>query len=303
MSNIGTKRRSSAARKRALPYLYMLPAIVFFIVFKYGPMIFGFVLSFFKWNFIGAMRWVGLSNYAGMFNRELFIIALKNTVGYTVALLPFQIILPLVLAMLILQVSRKGVSDFFKVTMFMPSILSFSITCMVWMWVFNPSFGSLNAILGLLGLKPQAWLNDENLAFWSIVLVSGWKSFGYNMIIFIAGLSAISEELVEAAMIDGATPWQIFWKVKWPLLGPTTFFVFITSLIFAADKAFVPINILTQGGPHNVTTNLAHAIYLYGFQVFNLGLANSVSIFTFLLFLLMTFLSMKVMGRRINYEI
>jgi len=281
----------------------MLPAIAFFVVFKYGPMLFGLALSFFKWNFIGPMHWVGFSNYTGMFNRELFVVALKNTVGYTVALLPLQIVLPLVLAMLILQVSKKWASDVFKVTMFMPSILSFSITCMVWMWVFNPSFGSLNAILAFFGVGPRSWLNDENLAFWSIVLVSGWKSFGYNMIIFIAGLSAISDELIEAAMIDGATPWQIFWKVKWPLLGPTTFFVFITSLIFAADKAFVPINILTQGGPHNVTTNLAHAIYLYGFQVFNIGLANSVSIFTFLLFLIMTFVAMRVMGRRINYEI
>lgn len=303
MPNAEIKRRRRLARKRVLPFLYMSPAILFFVVFKYGPVLFGFVLSFFKWNFISPMRWVGLANYVGMFNRELFVVALKNTVFYTVALLPMQIVLPLALAMLILRVSRKWASDFFKVTMFMPSILSFSITCMVWMWVFNPSFGSLNVILAFFGVGPQAWLNDERLAFWSIVLVSGWKSFGYNMIIFIAGLSAISEELLEAARIDGANPWQIFWKVKWPLLGPTTFFVFITSLIFAADKAFVPINILTQGGPHNVTTNLAHAIYLYGFQVFNIGLANSVSIFTFALFLAVTFLAMRLMERKVNYEI
>lgn len=300
-----SKRKSGtllAKHRSIIPYLYLLPAIVFFAVFKYWPMLFGFVLSFFKWNFVGRIRWVGISNYVSMFSRELFIEAVKNTAGYTIALIPALVILPLALALLLLQVTNRGLSAFFKSIIFMPSILSFAITCMVWLWIFNPSFGSLNAVLAFFGIAPLSWLNDEKVAFWSIVLVSGWKTFGYNMIIFLAGLSAISEELLEAAVIDGAGPWRTFWKVKWPLLGPTTFFVFVTSLIFAADKAFVPINILTRGGPHNATTNLAHSIYIYGFEVFNIGMANSVSIFTFLLFLVVTGLAMKFTGEKVSYD-
>jgi sn-glycerol 3-phosphate transport system permease protein len=290
-------------KQRIEPYLYLLPALVFFLVFKYWPMLFGFFLSLSKWNFISSIKWVGINNYIDMFGRELFVNAVRNTAIYTAILLPAYIVIPLLLALAILRVRNRRLASLYKPVIFMPTILSFAITCMVWMWVFNPSFGALNTVLSYFGIKPIYWLSDDKIALWSIILVSGWKTFGYNMIIFIAGLSAISEELLEASVIDGANAWETFWRVKWPMLSPTTFFILVTSIIYATDKAFIPINVLTRGGPHDATTNLAHAIYVFGFEMFNSGIANAVSMLTFLMFLVITYLLMKVVGERIYYEV
>jgi len=266
-------------------------------------MVFGFFLSLSKWNFISSIQWVGIDNYIHMFSRSLFINAVSNTGKYTAILLPSYIIIPLLLALMILQVRNKTLASLYKPVIFLPTILSFAITCMVWMWVFNPSFGALNTVLSYFGIKPIYWLSDSKIALWSIILVSGWKTFGYNMILFIAGLSTISDELLEASIIDGANAWQTFWKIKWPMLGPTTFFILITSIIYATDKAFIPINVLTRGGPHDATTNLAHAIYVFGFEMFNSGIANAVSMFTFFIFLILTYVLMKIIGERIYYEV
>ncbi len=289
-------------RKKIIPYLYVLPAIIVFIVFKYWPMFFGSFLSFSKWNFIGKIKWAGLANFKNLFASDLFVSAVVNTVKYTLVLVPVYIVVPLLLAILILRVKNSLLSNMYKILIFMPTILSFAITCMVWMWIFNPSFGALNTILGYFGVDNVFWLSDDRMAFWSIVLVSSWKTLGYNMIIYIAGLSAISPELIEAAYIDGANSWQTFWRVKWPLLSPMTYFILITSFIYATDKAFIPINILTKGGPHEVTTNLAYSIYVYGFEIFNIGAANAVSILTFIAFLAITFILIKTSRKWVNYE-
>jgi len=289
-------------KKDLFPYLYLLPALIAFVVFKYWPIIYAGALSFAKWNFVGKIKLVGFSNYAHMFSSNLFTSSFINTIKYTAILMPFYIIIPLLLAILILKIKNNFLSSLYKILIFMPTILSFAITCMVWLWMFNPGFGVINIILSKFGISKLFWLSDEYLSFWSIVIVSGWKAFGYNMIIYIAGLSAIDPCLMEAAYIDGANTWQTFWKIKWPLLSPTTLFIVINSLIYASDKAFIPINILTKGGPHEATTNLAYAIYVYGFELFNSGMANAVSIFTFIIFLIVTFMLTKFMNKRVNYE-
>jgi ABC-type sugar transport system permease subunit len=283
-------------------FLYALPALVLYFLFKIWPIVYSFILSFFDWNFVRSMKWVGLKNYVGMFFREEFQAALKNTFFYILGLLPFFLVLPLFFAVMLTGIKSKNTEDFYKALLFMPAILALSIICFVWMWIFNPNFGVLNKLIRILHHEGYAWLSDKQTALLSIILVSGWKFMGSHLILFYAGLLGISREYVEAAIIDGATAWQVFWRIKWPLLSPTTIYIIITSVIFAAERAFTPINILTKGGPANTSTNLSFVIYRFGFEYFNIGLACAAAIFTSIFFLIITRIMMKTFGGYSYYE-
>lgn len=299
MAQLGSMRKKKNTR---LFFLYIMPALIVFFLFKIWPILFSFVLSFFDWNFIKSMKWVGLKNYAGMFQREEFRASLRNTFYYIVGLIPFFLVLPLAFAVMLTSVKSTRAQNFYKMLLFMPTILALSIICLVWMWMFNPSFGVLNNLLKLFGLTGFSWLSDKRTALLSIIMVSGWKFMGSNLILFYAGLLGVSREYVEAATVDGASAWQIFWKIKWPLISPTTIYIIITSIIFAAERAFTPINILTQGGPANTSTNLSHVIYRFGFEYFNIGLASASAIFTTIFFLIITRVMMKTLGGYSYYE-
>jgi ABC-type sugar transport system permease subunit len=283
-------------------FLYVLPALVLYFLFKIWPIAYSFILSFFDWNFVRNMKWVGLKNYAGIFFREEFQAALKNTFFYILGLLPFFLVFPLFFAVMLTGVKTKAAENFYKALLFMPAILALSIICFVWMWIFNPNFGILNKFFRFLGHEGYAWLSDNRTALFSIILVSGWKFMGSHLILFYAGLLGISREYIEAAIIDGAANWQVFWSIKWPLLSPTTIYIIITSVIFAAERAFTPINILTKGGPANTSTNLSFVIYRFGFEYFNIGLACAAAIFTSIFFLIITRIMMKTLGGYSYYE-
>ena len=292
------RKYPSHRRKSQLPgfLLYVLPALIFFGLFKYWPMIYSSVLSCAKWNFVADLKWIGLNNYSSMFSKAMFLQGISNTFFYIVALLPFFIVLPLILATMLLKVRNRQAQGIYKALFFMPTILAFSIICIVWIWMYNPSYGLLNNMLGKLGLSGYAWVSDPNTAFFSIVLVCGWKYMGQNMILFLAGLLNISQDCIEAATIDGAGGWQCFWHIKFPLLAPTTVYMLLTSVIFAAERAFTAINLLTQGGPSYTTTNLSYVIYEFGFKYYNIGMASAIAVFTSLIFLIITVVMMRTMG-------
>ena len=292
----GGRRLSRGRRQWPGFMLYVFPALAFFSIFKYWPMIYSIVLSFVKWNFVSSLKWVGFSNYEGMFGKAMFLEGVGNTFGYILALLPFFLVLPLILATMLLNVRSRQAQGFFKALYFMPTILAFSIICIVWVWMYNPTYGVLNNILSRLGLKQYAWVSDPNTAFLSIVLVCGWKYMGQNMILFLAGLLNISQDCVEAATIDGADGWQCFWRIKFPLLAPTMVYMLLTSVIFAAERAFTAINLLTQGGPSYTTTNLSYVIYEFGFKYYNIGMASAIAVFTSVIFLIITVVMMRTMG-------
>jgi ABC-type sugar transport system permease subunit len=282
--------------------LYTMPALVFYFLFKIWPIFYSVILSFFDWNFIKNMKWVGLRNYAGMFFRDEFRAALRNTFYYIFGLLPFFLVLPLLFGVMLSEIKSRRVENVYKTLFFVPAILAFSIICLVWMWIFNPSFGLLNNIFRIFGQSGFSWISDTKTALFSVILVSGWKFLGAHLILFYAGLMGISKEYVEAAIVDGATAWQVFWKIKWPLLSPTTIYIIITSVIFAAERAFIPINILTQGGPANMTTNLSYVIYRFSFEYFNIGTASASAIFTTIFFFIITRIMMKTLGGYTYYE-
>lgn len=286
-------------RKSQVPQflLYCLPALVFFGVFKYWPMIYSAVLSFAKWNFVADLKWIGWSNYQSMFGKEMFIKGIGNTFLYIIALLPFFIVLPLMLATFLLEVRNKRMQSIYKALYFLPTVLAFSIICYVWIWIYNPTYGLLNRFLSLFGGKTEiSWLTDPKVAFFAIVLVCGWKYLGQNMILFMAGLLNVNNDCIEASTIDGANKWQCFWYIRFPLLGPTTVYLLLTSVIFAAERAFTAVNLLTEGGPSYRTTNLSYVIYEFGFKYYNIGMASAIAVFTSIIFLIITILMMRSMG-------
>jgi sn-glycerol 3-phosphate transport system permease protein len=302
IATMSSQARKEKRKETAFFFLYVTPALLVFILFKYWPIIFSAVLSFFQWNFVTSMKWVGLKNFVAMFKRESFQLAARNTLFYIAGLFPFFVVLPLLFSLALTNIKSNFAQNFYKALLFIPTILAFSIICLVWMWIFNPNFGVLNNILTRFGVRRIAWLAERGTALISILMVTGWKIIGSNLILYVAGLMMISREYLEAARIDGANAWKVFWHVKWPLLAPTTIYILVTAIIYAADKAFVPINILTQGGPADVSTNLSHIIYVYGFTFFNIGLASATAIFTSIFFFIITKAMMQASGGFGYYE-
>lgn len=285
-----------------VPYLYILPASAILLTFIYWPMVYSLILSFYQWDFVSPTKvFRGLDNYTDLVNREFFKISFWNTGEYVLGLLFFEMILPLGLALLSLSITPQKIQEIFKALIFSPAVLSFAIVCYVWLWMFNPLGGVIGKFLSMVNVSPISWLNETKWALWSIVFVSGWKQFGYSLILYMSALSIVPPSYIEAAEIDGASNWKIFWKIKWPLISPTTFFILITTIIFASSHAFIPIHILTRGGPHNSTINLIYAVYLYAFEFFNVGLASALAVITFTIFLLLTFLQIKYIERHIHY--
>lgn len=298
-ATLGKLSRPARRKRSQIPkfLLYCAPALIFFGVFKYWPMIYSFILSFAKWNFVTDIKWVGWSNFTSMFDKAMFAKGVGNTFLYIAALLPFFIVIPLLLATLLLEVRNKRLQGLYKALYFLPTVLAFSIICIVWIWMYNPTYGVLNNIIRQLGLgEGYSWVTDPKTAFFSIVLVCGWKYMGQNMILFMAGLLNISQDCIEAATIDGANAWQCFWRIKFPLIAPTSVYLLMTSVIFAAERAFTAINLLTQGGPSYGTTNLSYVIYEFGFKYYNIGMASAIAVFTSVIFLAITVMMMRSMG-------
>jgi len=300
-SPLATRRQFS--RFKIAPYLYLAPALVLLITFKYWPMFFTFFLSTMKWNFINPVKhFIGFSNYIELMDRELFWTSLVNTFRYMLFIVPVQIVIPLFLALLLTHISSNRVKPFYQAVMFTPTVLSFAIVCMIWLWMFNPSHGFLNHFIGLAGFEGISWLSEKNTALPAISMVTNWKLLGYNFLIFYAALQAIPSEYIEAAVIDGASSGKIFWYLKLPLLSPTTFFILVTTIIYSSDRVFIPINMLTRGGPFYSTTNLVFAIYRISFQFFNVGVASATATITFLIFIVITYLQIKYLQKRVHYE-
>ncbi|HHT89977.1 MAG: carbohydrate ABC transporter permease [Limnochordia bacterium] len=284
------------------PYLYVLPAIVPMLVFLYWPLIVNFILSVLDWNFISPTRnFIGLKNYTSLFQREAFSMALINTGKYILGLLPWAILIPLAISVLILTVKNKKLRDLYETALFIPTVLSFSVACFVWIWMLTPIGGVIATLLESVGLRPISWLADHRFALWAIVIVSGWRMLGYHELLLGGSLKSVPTEYIEAATIDGASSWRIFWSIRFPLITPTVFFLLVTTAIFVSDYVFMPIHILTQGGPYNASTNLIYLVYQFAFQFFNTGLASATALITFLLFVIITALVFYFGERRVHY--
>lgn len=296
------QRRSGLALRAVRPYLYILPALLFIGLFIYWPLIQVIYLSFLKWNLISPDReWVGMANYAKVVQHRDFVPMLWQSLQYILIALLGNFLLPVLLAMLTLQVSSRA-SDVYQSLLFTPTVVATAVAALLWQWIYSPSGGLLNEALGALHLPTPNWLNDPTYALGSVGLVAVWKFLGFNYLIALAGLKAIPQDFLEAARVDGATGWRLVQSVILPMLAPTLLFIALTSALQALPNVFVPIQIMTAGGPSNASTNLVYSVYESGFRLFQIGRASAEAVLTVILLGGIAYWYFRLLDRRTQYD-
>lgn len=275
--------------------IFILPALIGTFVFIIIPVIFSFGLSFVEWDLLNPIKFVGLENYKKVFIDPLFVKILINTLVYAFTTSVFGVIIPLVLAC-ILNSKIRG-SEFFKTAYFLPFVTPMIVIAIVWQWIFDPNIGIMNYIFKL----NINWLFDTNFAMPAVIIVSVWKLIGYNMVIFLSGLSGINQSLLEAAKIDGAGRFDTFFKIIVPLLSPTIFFVVIITCI-SSFQVFDLIYMMTQGGPLDSTNVLVYAVYVNAFEYFKVGYASALAYVLFAIIFVLTLFQWKLRKKLVYIE-
>ncbi len=266
--------------------------LIYNIMFFIGPLIYSIYGSFLEWNpIVGEKSWTGLSNYKQIFISPIFKTSLVNTVYFTVAGVVLKTLLGLVLAVLINAIIK------FKSTIrgiyFLPVIMPLVAVSIVWEWIYHPRIGLLNMLLAAFGIVGKNWLTDPTLALPSVIAMTVWKDVGYATIIFIAAILNVSQEVYEAAEIDGANPYQMFRKITIPLVKPTIIFILVTSVI-SYFQSFIQIMIMTEGGPNNSTSVISLLIFNEAFTKYRFGYASALSMVLFVIIMIITFLQFKL---------
>ncbi|MFN3431775.1 MAG: carbohydrate ABC transporter permease [Candidatus Sericytochromatia bacterium] len=276
---------------RHLPaYLFVAPAMIVLGVFVVLPMLTAIGLSFTSWNIVGAIKWVGLKNYALMLADPTFARGLLNTVTYTLGSCTLGILGALGLAVLLDQ-KVPGIAAF-RALLFLPALMSEVITAMVFQWLYNADMGLLNYGLTLAGLPKIPWLTSPQFAMGAVVMMGAWVGAAYNAPILLTGLQSISPSLYESAEIDGASRWQTFWRITLPLLRPFTLYVLVMALI-GSFQVFGRIFVLTGGGPVDSTLVAVQYIYRVAFTFNQIGYASALSVGLFGLIMALTAIQMK----------
>ncbi|MEC0204758.1 sugar ABC transporter permease [Paenibacillus lautus] len=283
-------------RKEALiGWLFLAPEIVGMLLLNVFALGFSLYLSLSDWDMLSGVKGIeftGLDNYIKMFHDPTIIQAIKNNLIYMVLTVPIPIAIALVLSVLIHN--SVFFKSYFKVAFFIPYISSIIAVAAVWSALFHPSLGPINQFLMELGINsPPKWLVDPKTSLLAISIISSWAGLGYTIIIYMAGLTNISNEIYEAADIDGASAIKKFFAITVPMLRPTTFFLLITMLI-GSFKVFDIIAFLTEGGPNNSSTVLVFRIYEEGFKYYNMGYASAISWLLFAIIGLITALTWKM---------
>jgi multiple sugar transport system permease protein len=248
----------------------------------------------------GNLRFVGLANYGRLLADERFWTALRNTLYFVVAGGPLSVAVSLGAALLLNHRLLRGRS-LFRTALFLPVVTTLVAVAVVWRYLYHPRHGLLNQLLALAGVGPIDWLGDPAWAMPAIILLAVWKNFGFNMLIFVAGLQSIPERLYEAARIDGASPWQQFRGVTLPMLAPTFLFVAVVTMI-GYFQLFAEPYVMTQGGPANATLSIVLLMYEEGFRWWNVGYGAAIAFVLFGIILAATVLQLRLRGSKLAGE-
>lgn len=283
---------SKSLRDSLVAYSFIAPNFIGFCVFTLVPMIFAIGLAFCEWDGVHAIEFIGLSNFIALLSDNTFKAAFVNTIVYAVGTVPLTLVCSLGLAVLLNQ--KVLGRNFFRTVSFFPYVASLVAVAAVWNMIFSPSMGPVNMLLANLGVENlPRWAAGKETAMLTVVLFSVWKNMGYYMVIYLAGLQGTNLELNEAAELDGANKWQIFWHVTLPQLRPTTFFVVI-MLTISSFKVYDQMYMITQGGPGNATMTLVYDIYNIAFvNTPRYGYASAVSMVLFALVLIVTIIQFR----------
>ncbi len=282
---------------RHTAWLFLTPALIVLGVFFALPVLAALVLSLTDFDLyaladIRNLRFVGLANYWELLHRPLFWTALGNTVYFVAVGVPLSMGASLGAAMLLNSPLAKA-KPFFRTALFAPVVTTVVAVAVIWRYLFNTKYGMANYLLGLIGIHPVDWLGDPHWAMPTIIAFAVWKNFGYNMIIFLAGLQAIPPDLYEASRIDGASNWQQFRHITLPMLKPTMLLVGILT-VSGYFQLFAEPYVMTEGGPLQSTVSVLYLMYNEGFKWWNLGSASAVAFLLFLIMFAATVLMVKL---------
>ena len=280
---------SIRAKEAITCYVFMMPAILGLLIFTIGPMLVSLYLSFTDYDVLGSATWIGLDNYRQLLGEPLFWKSLRVSAIYSIVSVPTGLALSLALAVLLNQ-KMPGVY-FFRSVFYLPTVISGVGVAMLWRWMFNAEFGVINTLLARVGIQGPPWLTSETWALPALIITSLW-GVGGTMLIYLAGLQGISQELYEAAEIDGAGLWKRFRFITIPLISHVTFFNLVLGII-GALQVFTDAFVMTGGGPNNSTMFLAVYLYLNAFRYLNMGYASALAWVMFMIVLVLTLLVFK----------
>jgi multiple sugar transport system permease protein len=290
---------SLASREELAAYLFILPSFAGFVIFLVAPMVASFGISLYDWELLVPPQFVGLKNFQSLATDRVFRQVLLNTAYYAFGLVPLNIVVSLGLAVW-LNTKLRGVK-LFRLAFFLPVVTVTVAVSLIWKWMYDPYLGLVNQGLHWIGLQGPNWLSDPRWAMPALILMSVWKGFGYNMVLFLAGLQGIPSTIYEAALIDGASAWQRFWRITLPLLSPTLFLAVVLTVI-SSFQVFDQAYVMTGGGPANATNTIVLYIFQTGFQFFRMGYASAVAWVLFAVIFSITLIQMRLQHRWVQYD-
>jgi sn-glycerol 3-phosphate transport system permease protein len=287
-------------RSLAVGLAYLAPALVIFVVFVFIPLGRTFYLSFYNTRSTGLVTtFNGIDHYIDLITSKTFLSSLVATGLFAVYAVPLGITLGLVLAVLLNQ-RLRGISVF-RTMMASTIAISAAVGSLIWLLLFNPSLGLLNYVLSLAGIRGPEWLIQPTTAIIAIAITTIWLTLGTNIIVLLAGLQGIPEEIYEAARLDGARGTRMFTRITVPMVSPSLFFLLVVDTV-AVLQAFTQIHLLTRGGPVDATRTLVYGIYLDAFQNFQFGFASAESVVLLVLIMMLTILQFRFVERRVHYQ-
>src|SRR5919109_3223222 len=290
----GLRHTAHRMRREWSAYVFLLPGFLIFSVFTVFALGFTIYLSFHEWQIVSVEKpYVGLQNYDDMVHDERFRHAVINTFYFTGAVVPLQMLGGLAIALLLNTGLRGRV--FLRTIYYLPAVTPFVVSAIVWKWFYNGDFGIFNFYLLRAGLidAPVSFLSDQNLAMPSVIVMTVWGGIGFTMVVYLAGLQAIPDELYEAAKVDGAGAWSRLRHITIPMLRPTTLFLAVIGIIFAFQQ-FTQVFVMTRGGPVDKTTTMLYYIYQSAFQFFEMGYASAIAFTLFLMLLVFSVLQLRL---------
>jgi multiple sugar transport system permease protein len=309
-------------RWKSSPYIYIIPALVLLLAFRLLPIVMSFVISFFEWTLHGPGGFILFSNYIKLFKDPEFWQSMMNTVWLVVFVVPASLVFSMIFAVLLNQV--KTLRGLFRTVYFLPFVTSMVAVSIVWKIIFNEQTGLANKFLGIIGIDPQKWLAEArgifdiffsglgihlpdwaggpSQALFAIMIMTVWKSLGYNTIIYLAGLQNIAKDYYEAAEIDGASKLKQFFRITLPLVSPTTYYVLMMTTI-VTFQAFSQVYLMTgppKGGPLGTTNLIVYYIFQKGFDAQEMGYASAAALILFIVILGLTIIQ-KRLEKHVNY--
>jgi multiple sugar transport system permease protein len=295
-----SSRFGGLERRTAVAWFFLAPALVSIALFFVVPVVSAFALSFTDFDIyalgnLSMARFVGFENYLTVFQTPLFWTSLANTLYFVLVGGPLSVAASLAVALLVNSKLAKF-KPLFRTVYFLPVVTSLVAVAIVWRYLYHPAHGMLNHMLSWFGVSPVDWLGNPATAMPAIILLAVWKNFGYNMLIFIAGLQNIPDELYEASHIDGAGVWRQFVDVTVPLLAPTTVFVVIITAI-GYFQLFAEPYVMTEGGPMNATMSVVMMMYEQGFRWWNMGYSAAIAFVLFIMVLIFSAIQVAVQRR------